>query len=322
MGHLIVLTLVLNLIAGMAVFIYALSAYRRFRLPFFKTLLAYVVSFNGLVIVYFVYTYVLTNVFGSDQREIYTHPMLFSVLLVLVYGAEFGMAVNLFRLMKHLQGQGMSGRAKGLFALWLTVFVALSAYGLIFFFRETRWLLFYWIHAAWMFSLALLILSMQITVLISSRKSGPDRNALRPLAWMFLAGYALFAFSHLDYYFIHTGFQKFYDPFLLLVINLCPLLWLRFFFEKGDRVVAPGDIEGKLARFCESFGISKREREIIAQVMLGKTNKDIERILFISHNTVKNHLYSVYQKAGVKSRSELIHRINLASSFLGPGYDG
>ena len=128
MRHLIVLTLVLNLIAGTAVFLYALSSYRKFRLPFFKTLLAYIVSFNGLVIIYFVYTYVLTNVFGSDPGEIYYHPMLFSVLLILVYGAEFGMAVNLFRLMRHLQGHGMSWRAKGFFVLWVTVFGAFSAW--------------------------------------------------------------------------------------------------------------------------------------------------------------------------------------------------
>ena len=69
-------------------------------------------------------------------------------------------------------------------------------------------------------------------------------------------------------------------------------------------------MDEKLDRFCEKFAISKREREIIQQVMIGKSNKQIEDILFISHNTVKNHIYNVYQKVNVNSRMELIHLIN------------
>jgi len=39
----------------------------------------------------------------------------------------------------------------------------------------------------------------------------------------------------------------------------------------------------------------------------GKSNKEIEHQLFISPHTVKNHIYSLYQKAGVKSRGQLVH---------------
>lgn len=310
MSHLIILTLVLNLIGGTAVFLYTLSAHRKFRRPFFKTLLAYILSFNGMVIVYFIYTYILTNVLGRDPMQIYYHPMLFSVLMVLVFSAEAGMTISLARLAWHLQGRQMTGTAKWLFALWLMFFGAANTYGMVVFFRETEWLLFFWIHAAWMFSLILIILGLLISSLLIARKAGGDMNSAKPFAWIFLAGYTAFAVSYLDFYFIRTGIQKYYDPVFLLLINLCPLIWLRFFFEKEHKVEETGDFEEKLARFCQEFAISKREREIIEQVVQGKSNKDIETILFISHNTVKNHLYSVFQKAGVGSRSELIHRIS------------
>jgi DNA-binding CsgD family transcriptional regulator len=194
--------------------------------------------------------------------------------------------------------------------LWGSVFLVASAYSLMLFFKDTRWQLFYWIHAAWLFSLVLIILTVLITALVSAGRKGADQNSLRPFARLFLAGYAAFALSYLDYYFFHTGLQKYYDPVVLLLINLCPLLWLKLFFEKQYKNTAAGNIANNLSNFCEKFGISKREQEIIIQVMQGKSNKDIEKILFISHNTVKNHLYSVYQKAGVKSRSELIHHIS------------
>ena len=40
-----------------------------------------------------------------------------------------------------------------------------------------------------------------------------------------------------------------------------------------------------------------------------KTNKEIKDQLFISYNTVKNHIYNIYQKLGVNSRSQMICRV-------------
>ena len=310
MNHLIILTLVLNLMAGTAVFLYTLSASRRYRRPFLRTLLAYVLSFNGLAVVYLGYEYVLINVFRNDMAEIVEYPALFSALLFLVFCAELGMVVNVYRLGRALMGQRMPGAAKALFALWAAGFAAASAWGLFRFFEDPRDLVFYHIHAAWMGSVVLIILSVLAAALGDRGEGGEDRATRRSFAWVFLGGYAAFGFSNLDFYLLHTGVQKYYDPVLLLLINLLPLLWLKTFYEKRRAAAAPPEFdEERLARFCERFGISKREREIVGEVMAGKSNRDIEKALFISQNTVKNHLYSVYQKAGVGSRSQLIHRI-------------
>ena len=64
-----------------------------------------------------------------------------------------------------------------------------------------------------------------------------------------------------------------------------------------------------LASFCSRYDISKREQEIIELVIRGKSNQQIEGILFISLRTVKNHLYNIYQKAGIKSRLQLLYKI-------------
>jgi DNA-binding CsgD family transcriptional regulator len=311
MSHLIILTLVLNLMAGTAVFLYTLPASRRYRRPFLRTLLAYVLSFNGLAVVYLGYEYVLINVFRNDMVEVVEHPALFSALLFLVFCAEFGMAVNLFRLTRALKGEGMPNAAKALFALWAAGFAAATAWSLLRFFEDPRDLAFYRIHAAWLGSVVLIILSVLAAALGDRAEGGEDRATRRSFAWVFLGGYAAFGFSNLDFYLLHTGVQKYYDPVLLLLINLLPLLWLKAFYEKRRAAAAaPPEFDAeRLARFCERFGISKREREIVSEVMAGKSNRDIEKALFISQNTVKNHLYSVYQKAGVGSRSQLIHRI-------------
>lgn len=310
MSHMIILTLVLNLVAGTAVFLYALSSYRRYRRPFLRTLLSYILSFNGLVVINLSYQYILTNVFRNDVARIVEYPAVFTALLFLVYCAEFGMTFNLFRLVRHLKGREMTGATKPLFALWAALFGTASAWSLLRFFQNPLGQTFYWIHAAWMLSVSLIILSVLVTALAGTGGGGEDGNSRRPFALIFLAGYGAFTFASLDFYFLHTGISRYYDPVFLLLINLCPLLWLRLFFEKRSPAPATDEFdEGKLDRFCEKYGVSKRERDIIEQVMNGSTNKDIEKALFISGNTVKNHLYSVFQKTGVKSRNRLVHRV-------------
>ena len=51
--------------------------------------------------------------------------------------------------------------------------------------------------------------------------------------------------------------------------------------------------------------ITRRQKEIIAYVAQGLKNKDIGEKLFISEQTVKNHLHNIFQKLGISDRLEL-----------------
>ncbi|OGD22028.1 MAG: hypothetical protein A2W03_15700 [Candidatus Aminicenantes bacterium RBG_16_63_16] len=59
----------------------------------------------------------------------------------------------------------------------------------------------------------------------------------------------------------------------------------------------------------EFYELTSREREILQLVILGANNKDIGKKLFISGSTVRNHIYNIYQKLGVRNRIELINRV-------------
>jgi DNA-binding CsgD family transcriptional regulator len=52
-----------------------------------------------------------------------------------------------------------------------------------------------------------------------------------------------------------------------------------------------------------------RERDICREVMAGHSTSDIAGRLFISSNTVQDHLKSVFGKVGVRSRGELVARL-------------
>ena len=55
--------------------------------------------------------------------------------------------------------------------------------------------------------------------------------------------------------------------------------------------------------------LSEREKEVVALVKEGKTNKEIATKLYISHNTVKKHLQNIYRKYGVKNKIQLVQKL-------------
>jgi DNA-binding CsgD family transcriptional regulator len=67
-----------------------------------------------------------------------------------------------------------------------------------------------------------------------------------------------------------------------------------------------------LRRFFDEFHISKREEEVVLQICAGRTNKEISEALFISLQTVKDHVYRVFQKTDVRNRVQLT---NLVQSY-------
>ncbi len=69
------------------------------------------------------------------------------------------------------------------------------------------------------------------------------------------------------------------------------------------------DFEG----FAKKYALTGREQELVVLVFEGKSNCDIAEELFISENTVKRHLTSVYKKTNAKNRTQLICAINAQS---------
>jgi DNA-binding NarL/FixJ family response regulator len=55
-----------------------------------------------------------------------------------------------------------------------------------------------------------------------------------------------------------------------------------------------------------TFGLTRRERQIIEVVVDGQTNRDIAATLGISEYTVKHHLTNIFDKLGVYNRVELV----------------
>jgi len=59
--------------------------------------------------------------------------------------------------------------------------------------------------------------------------------------------------------------------------------------------------------FFKKYKISKREREVIRELIKGKTYKEIGISLFISLSTARTHVYSIYRKTNINNKIELIY---------------
>jgi DNA-binding NarL/FixJ family response regulator len=54
-----------------------------------------------------------------------------------------------------------------------------------------------------------------------------------------------------------------------------------------------------------SFGLTRRETEILGTIVAGLSNKEIAQKFSLSEDTVKHHLTNIFDKVGVSSRLEL-----------------
>jgi DNA-binding NarL/FixJ family response regulator len=76
----------------------------------------------------------------------------------------------------------------------------------------------------------------------------------------------------------------------------------------GERYVPESVLSTSAAAGGEMGGaeFSKRERDVIKQLMLGHTNKEIARDLQVEEVTVALHLRSIYRKLAVRNRTQAV----------------
>jgi len=102
-----------------------------------------------------------------------------------------------------------------------------------------------------------------------------------------------------------------------------------FLLECLERVRSGGrwsdpELRARAKELAEAFGssgraaLAPRERELIRYVRQGKRNREIAEALVVTEGTVKVYLHAVFEKVGVKNRTELAIRADefLAESYL------
>jgi DNA-binding CsgD family transcriptional regulator len=152
---------------------------------------------------------------------------------------------------------------------------------------------------------AIVILSANITLLL--RKDSKNNNStlisIKAFGGFNLVGYIVFFASSV----LSESASLYVSSGALLFLNIIPIIWIKkYFMRYYMKFSSDGNLQF-LDVILQNYSISNREREIMDLILKGKSNKEIEDMLFISYNTVKNHIYNLYQKLGVKSRGQMIN---------------
>jgi DNA-binding NarL/FixJ family response regulator len=65
----------------------------------------------------------------------------------------------------------------------------------------------------------------------------------------------------------------------------------------------------KIAARGPGAGLTETESRVAALVARGRTNREIASAMFVTENTVQTHVRHIFQKLGVRSRTELAVQI-------------
>lgn len=86
--------------------------------------------------------------------------------------------------------------------------------------------------------------------------------------------------------------------------SVCPPLLCRVLFDHVASVNTwqPG------VQVRKNLGLTRREQQLVQLISEGLTNKEIAARLFLSEQTVKNHLRRMLRKAGATDRLEAVER--------------
>jgi len=81
--------------------------------------------------------------------------------------------------------------------------------------------------------------------------------------------------------------------------------------DDGEVAVSIEPVAGEqlVGMLLAAYDLSPREKDVCRQVIAGYPTADIASHLFVTANTVQDHLKSVFAKTGVRSRGELVARL-------------
>ncbi len=102
---------------------------------------------------------------------------------------------------------------------------------------------------------------------------------------------------------IHRAMQAGAKSYLLKDMSREQIIETIRAVHRGENKLPPG-VLNRLEERAKRAELTDREREVLQLVVKGRSNKEISTELFISEDTVKYHLKTLFTKLGVQDRTE------------------
>ena len=321
MEHLVLFGIFINLIIGTWAVVYLYQKHKYYAVSFLQPIVHYTVFYNLGVLSLFIYFYLEINLPENLLQN--GSPVYRDIGFLFISLFEIGLVYSMFRIyLRFRERELWPGVRKGVI---LAVVILILSYGVRVLLPQQsafyKWLNV--IHTGIWDNFMVFEIPILIAMLIH-RKRSQDRRRRKinnAFALFYLSRYMILLIIIVfgliispNVLFFVTGIPR---PIKLIIgllifmsFNIIPIVWFKhFFLEYAESMLKIIEDRGVLSAIYEKYNISKREKEILKLVLDGKSNKEIEDTLFISYHTVKNHIYSLYQKLGINNRYQLIHFI-------------
>ena len=102
---------------------------------------------------------------------------------------------------------------------------------------------------------------------------------------------------------IHLAIQSGAKSYLLKDTSVEDIAYTIHRVHEGDKTLSE-QVEKRLAERLQREQLTEREREVLEALIKGRSNKEIASSLFISEQTVKSHLKTLFAKLNVSDRTE------------------
>lgn len=257
----------------------------------------YIALLYGLLIIDNSLIYILE--FSDNLYQFYDANFLLYTIMDLIY---LGIIIVLRLLIARVTTTPMSKREIGLFT-GLTLLIA----GLAHFTSEEVGEEVVFIA----FCLALIYLSMYLKTTVKD-----SRQVLRNARIVMII--SIFGIMESIFYWYQAtystavygfGFLYRYIAFDVLKLMIC-LIGLQYLLKSMNDLFEHKSHDDKLKEFCTQYELTVRQKEIIALVIEGHSNKEIGQLLNITEGTVKTHIYNIFKKSDITSRNQLMQRVN------------
>jgi DNA-binding CsgD family transcriptional regulator len=314
MEHILVFVFLAIFICGFWTAVVIRQQYRATGVLLLWNLFRYVVSFNLLVFCFLLSRYIHANLVGEDPATF--HPAIITGFAAAAFAVETCVIWTTLHLVFDLKQRTIPPILRHAFLPVISLIGISYVIGATVLLRGGS---HHWIEYTNLTLGLLMVLAYGYGLLglVAGRNSSlsdGQRRSARYFGWFLIGGILSVAASL-------TFLRSYYVVGLavgLLWLSYAPMLWLRRYSQPYIQTILPGEVSSVVAVLARRYGITRREQEIMALLVEGKSNKEIEDQLCISFSTVKNHVYNLYRKLEVNSRAQLMHLVMVESARQEP----
>jgi len=313
MQHLKILFISLVFIAGLFMISYVNAIRKQYKFSYLKKIILYMSTSNAILLFLIAGIYFKTNLpqnffFNNSpvSKNLFSQLHVFFII-VFVY--------LIISISAELLGKNIPKKFYFFFIIISLIYTCMET--IMIFYPEiiTNSKYFYFIYE-YIFDNIILIEFFVLLYLLFANRKTIDRNQkkmIKSFSIIFILKYFLAITLFIIFVALknHYLLQLIITAIFLLLIIAVPYIWVRYNFMKYiETLYNEDDFDTLSEKIFVTYKISEREKEIVKLMLKGKTNKEIENLLYISISTVKNHIYKIFKKLKINSRHQLVKFFN------------